>query len=322
MDAHHLPALIGKGDWYARTGDNRAANSYFQAAIKLAKNAPSLPTEWSKEIQRIEQASQRIALAYEAHLRTALNGHGLDSPGSERFAHALDLLLGKRETYYQQPKHFFFPELPHVQFYDRQMFPWTAAVEQASAEIRAELMSAMKDGAGFAPYVQAETNRHSFNPHGMQDNPNWSALFLIKDGTEVPENAMRCPRTMAAMREVPLCRINGRTPSVLFSLLRPGTRIPPHHGFMNTRLICHLPLIVPPNCGLRVGNETREWTQGQLLMFDDSIEHEAWNSSDELRVVLIFDVWRPELSEKEQALVTATLESINSFGGPRREWVE
>jgi aspartyl/asparaginyl beta-hydroxylase (cupin superfamily) len=125
---------------------------------------------------------------------------------------------------------------------------------------------------------------------------------------------------MNALRRLPLCRIAGRTPTALFSLLRPGTHIPPHHGFLNTRLICHLPLIVPPGCALRVGNETRPWKEGEVVIFDDSMEHEAWNRSSELRVVLLFDIWRPELTAAERGLVAGMLESIDRFGGARREW--
>jgi aspartyl/asparaginyl beta-hydroxylase (cupin superfamily) len=91
----------------------------------------------------------------------------------------------------------------------------------------------------------------------------------------------------------------------MFSLLRPGARITPHTGTHNTRLTCHLPLIVPPDCGFRVGNETREWEEGKLLIFDDAIEHEAWNSSDRDRLILIFDIWRPELSEQEKREIGA-----------------
>jgi len=145
---------------------------------------------------------------------------------------------------------------------------------------------------------------------------------LIKDGVTVAENAARCPVTIAALHDVPLCRIDNRTPSVLISLLRPGVRIPPHHGFMNARLICHLPLVVPPQCALRVGNETRAWHEGQVVIFDDSMEHEAWNLSQEPRAVLIFDVWRPELSEQERSLVAAMLGAIDRFDGPRRTWTE
>ena len=96
----------------------------------------------------------------------------------------------------------------------------------------------------------------------------------------------------------------------MFSLLRPGARITPHTGVHNARLICHLPLIVPPGCGFRVGNEIREWEEGKLIIFDDTIEHEAWNEGTADRVVLIFDVWRPELSDQERREVAAL------FAGP------
>ena len=79
----------------------------------------------------------------------------------------------------------------------------------------------------------------------------------------------------------------------LFSVLEPGTHIPPHNGMLNTRLICHLPLIVPPGCRLRVGSETRTVEAGKTMIFDDSMEHEAWNDSGETRVVLLFEIWRP-----------------------------
>ena len=73
---------------------------------------------------------------------------------------------------------------------------------------------------------------------------------------------------------------------------------------------------------MRVGNETRPWREGELVIFDDTMEHEAWNRSQELRVVLLFDIWRPEITEAERALVAATLESIDRFGGERREWTQ
>jgi aspartate beta-hydroxylase len=173
------------------------------------------------------------------------------------------------------------------------------------------------------PYVQRDPDRPAFDVRGLLDNPKWSAFFLIKDGAVVESHAARCPRTMAALAAVPLCRIDRRTPSVLFSLLQPGARIPPHHGFTNARLIGHLPLIVPSDCALRVGSETRAWREGEVLLFDDSIEHEAWNSSERPRMVLIFDVWRPELSAKERELIAAMLGAIDTFGGaPLRPWRE
>ena len=83
---------------------------------------------------------------------------------------------------------------------------------------------------------------------------------------------------------------------------------------LNTRLICHIPLIVPEECRLRVGNETRAVEFGKAMIFDDSIEHEAWNDSDETRVVLLFEIWRPELSEAERRALTVMYEAISGYG--------
>ena len=104
------------------------------------------------------------------------------------------------------------------------------------------------------------------------------------------------------MNVLPLVFSGQRCPNILFSRLRPGAKIPPHNGMINTRLIGHLPLIIPEDCGFRVGNSTRTWNVGEAFLFDDTIEHEAWNNSSEDRFVLIFEVWRPELTEAEQRL--------------------
>jgi aspartyl/asparaginyl beta-hydroxylase (cupin superfamily) len=154
----------------------------------------------------------------------------------------------------------------------------------------------------------------------MTDNPDWGAFYFWKDGEIVPENAARCPRIMKVMEEVPLARVKSRSPSVLFSLLRPGARIPPHSGLVNTRLICHLPLIVPPDCGLRVGNDTRTPVEGKAWVFDDTMEHEAWNRSDRTRVILLFETWRPELTLEERGLVAAMFEAIDTYSGEKPAW--
>jgi aspartyl/asparaginyl beta-hydroxylase (cupin superfamily) len=83
---------------------------------------------------------------------------------------------------------------------------------------------------------------------------------------------------------------------------------------INARLICHLPLVVPPGCGFRVADQVREWREGELLIFDDSIEHEAWNESASDRILLIFDIWRPELDEAERRAVAALFEAVDAYG--------
>jgi aspartate beta-hydroxylase len=319
LDANYLPALVRKGDLYVQQGDERAACSYYGAAARLA-DRPGLPPEWRREAQRAAAAARQITARFEAWLLDTLGAQGLGEAGNERFRRALDLLLGKRQVYLQQPKYFYFPELPQIQFYDRRFFPWVTELESASERIAAELRALLASGTGFEPYIRRTPDRPNFgNP--LLEDPSWSAGYLIRDGREVSVNAERCPATLTALRALPLCRIAARTPSVLFSLLRPGTRIRPHHGFTNARLICHLPLIVPGHCALRVGNETRPWRFGELTIFDDSIEHEAWNLSGELRVVLLFDVWRPELSDRERALVAMTLEAVSRFD-PAQSWTD
>jgi aspartate beta-hydroxylase len=321
LDPRHLPSLIAKGDWYSREGDLRAATSFYQATMKLTAGQPNLPTELRGELKRIEAACARFTRQYESHVLAAIERTGLTGPGTKRFAHALDLLLGKRQIYLQQPKYFFFPELPQLQFYERQGFPWAEVLERKTPVIRGELQALLASGKGVEPYVQAASHRPVFNPRGLLNNPDWSAAYLIRSGVEERQNAAHCPQTLAALRELPLCRIEGRTPSVLFSLLRPGAHIAPHNGYTNVRLICHLPLIVPANCALRVGNETRSWRVGELMVFDDSIEHEAWNGSGELRAILLFDVWRPELSAEERTLVSTLIACVDAFG-PQRTWTD
>lgn len=118
---------------------------------------------------------------------------------------------------------------------------------------------------------------------------------------------------MLALSDASLANISGLCPNAFFSALAPKTRIPPHNGECNARLVAHLPLIVPENCAIRVGFEERQWQVGEIIVFDDTIEHEAWNLSDELRVVLIFDVWNPLLSESERKMVNAMAQASREF---------
>ena len=201
--------------------------------------------------------------------------------------------------------------MPQVQFYEREDFAWAAAIESATGDILEELAAALPEDGLFTPYLKARGNRPRQDFHGLLDNPAWSTLYLWENGGPVERNVARFPRTFAAVREAPLPFITTRAPSILFSMLQAGARIQPHHGMINTRLICHLPLIVPEGCGFRVGNEVRQWEVGKLLIFDDTIEHEAWNDSGEDRLILIFDVWRPELTGEERRAVTSIFEAID-----------
>jgi aspartate beta-hydroxylase len=314
-----IAALIAKADHLSAGGELRAAAAYYLQAVRLAQAAP-LPPQLRSEVARAQAACDRVASQLESALRARLASEGLEAADASRFRESLDILLGHRQPYFQQPQYYFFPGLPQVQFYGRAMFPWLDAVEKETAAIREEMHAVMRDPHALRPYVQSDPSRPRNEQAGMADNPDWSAFYLWKDGAPVPGNAQRCPRTLAALDGVPFPRVNGRMPSILFSVLRPGAHIPAHNGFINTRLICHLPLVVPKGCSFRVGNETREWIEGEAWVFDDTIEHEAWNRSGETRVVLLFELWRPEISEAERRLVTALFEAVDAQGGGRVAW--
>ena len=188
-------------------------------------------------------------------------------------------------------------------------------MEDRTPDIQAELRTVLaEDQASFRPYIERGAGHlGGQDHHHLLDNTDWSAFYLWKDGQKIEANCTRCPITTAALERVPLDFADGKCPSVLFSVLKPGAHIPPHNGMVNTRLICHLPLIVPGPAWLRVGSETHHWQEGRMVIFDDTIEHEAKNEADETRIVLLFDVWRPELSDQERREVATLLGAIDSF---------
>ena len=316
LEPRNLRALIMKADYLAALGDARAASSFYRAVVSTAPPADQLPADLRDELARAEAMCGRYAAQFEAFLRERLAARGLaDGRSTGRFRDSLDILTGSKKIYFQEPRQYFFPGLPQIQFYDRGDFAWLDGVEAATADIRAELIEILKQESAFKPYVEGNPNLPQTDAQGMLNNPEWSAFYLWKNGAIVPENAARCPKTLSALADAPLARVPGRSPSILFSLLRPGARIPPHTGEVNTRLICHLPLIVPDRCSFRVGNDTRAPVEGRAWVFDDTIEHEAWNGSERTRVILLFEIWRPELTVAERALVSAMFEAIDAYGG-------
>ncbi|KQY84663.1 aspartyl/asparaginyl beta-hydroxylase domain-containing protein [Brevundimonas sp. Root1423] len=316
-----LRALIAKGDALVGLGDDRAAASFYGSALRGAAEVKGLPADLVADLRRAQSAMQDQSARFQSYLTDSLARSGFDAAtSSDRFTLSLDLMAGRKRLYQQEPRFYLLPGLPQIQFQPRETLPWMTAVEDATADIRTELQALLAEPDLFRPYVEPRADRPNTDSKGMASNADWSALFLWKDGEEQPDMARRCPRTLEALSGVPLCRVPGRTPSILFSRLTPGARIPPHHGLINTRLICHLPLIAPPGSRFRVGNDVREWKEGQAWAFDDTIEHEAANDSGQDRTVLIFDVWKPEVTEEERALVSAMFQAIDDYGAGGKAW--
>lgn len=321
LDTRHIPALVAKGDCLAARGCERDSILFYQAALRAGSQKFGATPDEEAALSAARAAEMELRNRFEDYLyrRLADAGHGEDKR-SANFERSLDILLGHRRIpidgdrqYPQEPTSFYYAGLEQREFFERSEFDWAQALEAATEAIAAELDALLSDGSGFGPYVVQHPDQ-PINHHVLMDDPSWSACFLVRDGHKVAANAERCPRTLEALERTPMPRIRGREPNVLFSLLRPGAHIPPHSGIVNTQLVCHLPLIVPGDCQLRVGSDTRSWEKGKLLIFDDSIEHEAWNRSDQTRVVLLFNVWRPDIDTEERAALATLFEAVEDYG--------
>jgi aspartyl/asparaginyl beta-hydroxylase (cupin superfamily) len=216
--------------------------------------------------------------------------------------------LRRTRHFHSEPTQFHFPGLAEREFHPRRLFPWLDELEAATEALAEELQAVMSaERAELVPYIEYADHLPLAQWKPLNRSRDWTAIHLLQNGDRVEANARHCPRTMALLERLPQPSIPGASPNAMFSLLAPKTAIPPHVGVNNARLVCHLPLVVPDGCWFRVGAETRYWNRGEAFVFDDTIEHEALNASDQLRVVFIFDVWNPELSEIEREAVAAMI---------------
>jgi aspartyl/asparaginyl beta-hydroxylase (cupin superfamily) len=248
--------------------------------------------------------------AREAEMRSAMAGAEAraDADEARRIARFRSNALRRTRPYHSEPTHFHFPELTEREFHPRRLFPWLEGLEARTEAIAGELATLMAaERAELVPYIDYADHLPLRQWKQLNRNPDWSALHLLKNGKLIEANARYCAETLALLAQLPKPMIPGASPNAMFSLLAPRTTIPPHVGVSNARLVCHLPLIVPEGCWFRVGAETRLWQPGKAFVFDDTIEHEAMNPSGELRVVLIFDVWHPDLSAVEREAVAALI---------------
>jgi len=234
----------------------------------------------------------------------------------QRVEHCLAMHLGRRPLDLtdarQQPTFLYFPGLPTAPYFDAAALSWREALQAQTDAITAELQSLLPSTEGSEAVFHSGALAAE-NLRGTYGVPAWNGYYFFRHGEARTENHMACPATSAALTSLPLARIPGHAPEVLFSVFSPGTHLLPHRGVTNTRVVGHLPLIVPPDCALRVGGETHEWKKGETVVFDDTFEHEAWNHSAETRVVLIFDLWNPHLTEAERLAISALVVAIGDY---------
>lgn len=213
----------------------------------------------------------------------------------------------------QHPDWLYVPGIKPQAFFDPKQFEWTGNLEACTDEIRNELIRLLEDNSTLEPYVKIEGEGDKKQWTTLNHSDAWSSYHLFKAGEAISNNCEQTPATTKALQNVPLVSIANHAPEIFFSILKPGTHIPPHHGLGNYKLAVHLPLLVPGNCQIRVGHETRAWSEGQCLIFDDSFQHEAWNNSDQIRAVLIMEIWNPDLTKPERMGIQKVVEGINAF---------
>ena len=316
IDPYCYPALLARAMLLERTGLTKAAARTYKNVIDIAPPADQLAPGLRQSLDHGREVVKQNAVALEAYIEERLRPARLKHAGEalERFEECKAIAVGAKKAYAQQPDMLLFPRLPAIQFYDNANFPWISQLEAATDAMRGELLKVLKeDHEKFAPYVNHPPGSPLNQWAELNRSARWSVFYLWKDGERLDENCARCPQTRSVCDAIPMLEVPGYGPTVLFSLLSPHTRIPPHSGSTNARLIVHLPLIVPQGCGFRVGNETREWQVGKAWVFDDTIEHEAWNDSDELRAIVMIDIWNPYLTIPERDLVSDLLVSLSDY---------
>lgn len=315
LDPYFVAALLSLGALEEHAGRRAAAADYYRNALAAQGDQPAT----GGLAKMLDHGRTSVAAADAArarHLEAQLQSieSGLTAADGARFTACRRAFAGEMRIYESRATYLKYPFLPALQFYDRALFPWIGAVEAKTDAIRAEYL-AIQRSADFAPYIHFDAGQPLDQWAKLNHSQDWDCYHLWEHGARDAAHCAACPETVAAIAAINQPVIAANAPNLMFSRLKPRTHIPPHSGMTNTRLVVHLPLIVPPGCTFRVGHESRTWEVGKAWVFDDSIEHEAHNESDADRVILMWDIWNPFLSPEECRAIAALVEADTQFKG-------
>jgi aspartate beta-hydroxylase len=320
----HASAWLMLGDAWDYTGDRgKALKAWYQAVTRaqragqwrdVGSTPPQLLDSVMSAIRAVRENKRELFLGAYDDLREQ---HG--ATALRRVDRAVTAYLGEWTATprhpNQRPKFFFFPDLPDAAYHDPNLHPWATRLRDAFVPIRDELVELLREDARFESFIDFKPGmaREQY-VSGEGPAPAWDAFFFYRHGERFDANHARCPVTSAVLESIELCRVEEQAPEICFSVLRPGTTIMPHHGVTNTRLVMHLPLIVPDDCALNlVGVGEHAWKPGELVMFDDTYLHEAWNRSASTRVIVLMDCWNPHLTPVERQAVKQLVETISGL---------
>lgn len=315
VDAYFYPALLAKANWQERNSSQSAAAETYRNVLKIAPPENHWPAELRSQLTHGRSFAQKVSYNIESKLLEALGqGMGSDWQKNPKWREAVSIMAGITKPYPSICNQLQVPRLAPQTFYDLSKMEWVKQIEEQTDVILEELQNALisrKDG--FSPYIQYRPGEPVNQWAELNHSDRWSTLPLWLSGKRYEENIAACPKTFAALSLADLADIDGLCPNVIFSALAPHTAIPPHNGETNARLIGHLPLIVPDNCYFKCGYDERPWKKGEIFAFDDTLEHAAYNNSDELRVVILFDIWNPFLSLEEREVVRTLTKTMRAL---------
>ncbi len=298
-------SLLAKASLQEQLGDPDCGETFGRALAQ--RPAGDMPPALQGAVAHAEQAYAAHQARVETNLLAGASPvlGGLDDAARLRTERFVSNISRRTRAWHSTPTHFHYPALRENEFHERHLFPWLEAWEALTDVIAEEYAAVLRaETADLQPYLTYGEDEPLAQWRALNRSRDWTAIHLLQRGQVIEANARHCPRTMAFLQNVPQPAIPGCGANAMFSLLAPDTRIPPHVGVANFRLVAHLPLIVPRDCWFRVGGTTREWKRGEAFVFDDTIEHEAANDSDELRVVMIIDCWHPDIAPAERAAIT------------------
>lgn len=328
IDSNHYLARLHLAAAYEGLGRKHDALVAYFSAVSTAqsggqwRSVDSTPAQIRPLVEHaISVIDRDRAALLEGSLAPLRARYGAEA--LRRVDRCLATYLGSMPTQYadprQKPTFLYFPDLPATPWFERDLFPWYEVLESQWQTIRDELCAVMADTKSLVPFME--------NPYTLQGlpylggttpDPKWDAYFFYRHGQRYDDNCERCPVTAKALDAVPIVRVRDHAPECLYSVLSPGASILSHRGVTNTRTVTHLPLIVPGNGALRVAGEDREWQEGRCISFDDTFLHEAWNHSEQTRVVLLLDSWNPHLTDVESSALAELVAAIGDFSAETR----
>lgn len=217
-------------------------------------------------------------------------------------------IANSEESNCHQLCHSFVPGLPAKTFWDVETFEWVSKLKSKYKEIKKEFTQVTAD----MKRLEEEGNNiwaSALTEDASSYGAGWRTLVLMNRGTWDPINVNLFPKTATAVRD---CGVPAA--EVFFASMQPQTNIKMHSDFTNFVLTSHLAIDIPDNgsnkCRLTVGDDTRQWINGEVMMFDTSIMHDAINESDKTRYILMIRMWHPLLTEVEQQALQFTFDCL------------